>query len=217
MEGLFLSAWSTDTLTQGSTKTFYTLEDRQSDASMFNVYQDGIPNQLQLDCQPNGLVVATWDWLATQVTDNSSGTGSSVAADTTHSPFDTWSGTLTWGGTAYDITSLRLTMSNNAQARFAVMKGRYPNRLVYNLDQVTGQMTMTLVSKTRLDDLLTDATRALVLTMTSGALSQAWTISLAHTTSWDAPLTTDPERLQTVGFEASVSAGTKVTVVRVNA
>lgn len=214
LASLFLSAWSTDTLTQGTTKTWFTVEDRQPDVPYFALYQDCYPNQMTLRLQPNALVEAEFQLLATALSASDTGTASPTAA-VADTPFDTWDGSLTYGGLTFGVSSLEFTMNNRAETRYDLFS-RNPARVIFNTDQITGQLTCAFVSAGRLNDAINDTTNALVLTLTNGTKSHTITFPKLHTSGWDAQITTDPERLQTINFEAEQSAGTKLTWVRDN-
>jgi hypothetical protein len=209
----FQNSWSTNTLTQGSTRQYFTFEDRQTDATSYVVYEDAEINSLSLNFQPNGLVETTIELLAENVSISGTATGSPVAADT-HAPYDTWSGSLTYAGGGVTVTSLRVTFSNNFENRYAVFAGRFPDRKIRNLDAVSGEMTLSYANRDRLDDALDGTTNALEFVMAFGGLSHTFTFPAVSTTGWDAPVSTDPERLQTFQFDAGLSSGTKCTVVR---
>jgi hypothetical protein len=209
----FQGAWSTNTLIQGSTRQYFTFEDRQSDATSYVIYEDAEINSMSLNFQPNGLVETTIELLAENVSISGTATASPVAADT-HVPYDTWSGSLTYAGGGVTVTSLRVTFANNFENRYAVFAGRFPDRKIRNLDAVTGEMTLAFANRDRLDDALDGTTNALEFVTAFGGLSHTFTFPAVSTTGWDAPVTTDPERLQTFQFEAGYVTNTKVTVVR---
>jgi hypothetical protein len=209
----FQNTWSTNTLTQGSTRQYFTLEDRQPDATSFVIYEDAEINSLTLNFQPNGLVEGTFELLAENVSISGTGTSTPTAADT-HNPYDTWSGSLTYAGGSVTVTSLRVTFANNFENRYAVFAGRFPDRKIRNLDAVSGEMTLAYTTRDRLEDALDASANALSFTMALGGLSHTFSFPSVLTTGWDAPVTTDAERLQTFQFDAQLSSGTKVTCTR---
>lgn len=209
----FQNTWSTNTLTQSSTRQYFTLEDRQSDATSFIVYEDAEINSFSMNFQPNGLVETTIEWLAENVSISGTGTTTPTAADA-HSPYDTWSGTLTYAGGSVTVTSLRVTFANNFENRYAVFAGRFPDRKIRNLDAVSGEMTLSYANRNRLDDAINATSNALSFTTALGGLSHTFAFPSVNTTGWDAPVTTDAERLQTFQFDCALSSGTKCTCTR---
>jgi hypothetical protein len=214
LSSLFLGSWATDTLVQGTTKTWFTLEDRQPDVPYFGIYQDAYPNQMTLRMQPNALVEAEFQFLATHLTASGTGTTSPTAA-VADTPFDTWDGGLTYGGATFGVSSFEVTFNNRAETRYDLFS-RDPSRVIFNTDQVTGQFTAAFTGFSNLNDAINDTTHALVLTLTNGTKGHTITFPALHTSGWDAQITTDPERLQTINFEAEGVAGTKATWVRDN-
>lgn len=214
MAAVFQGAYVTDTLTQGSTKTWFTLEDRQPDAAYFAIYQDLTPNSMTLRAQPNGLVEAEIQFLATKYSVSGTGTTSPTAAPS-DPPFDTWTGSCTLDGSAYALSSFEITFNNRGQARYSLFS-RDPDRIVFNTDQVTGQFTTKFSDASRILAAIADTTNALVMVFTSGTKGHTFTIPKIHTSNWDAQLTTDPERIETVSYEAEAVSGTKVTFIRDN-
>jgi hypothetical protein len=215
LASMFQGAWVTNVLQQASTRTWITLEDRQPDAGagFAGLYQDVVPNQLQLTLPANGLAEAQFTCLGTLYSDTSTPSASPTAASTAK-PMDTLSGTFNYAGAAYRLTSLRLTMDNRGEARF-VLGNRTPDRVLFNTDRVTGEFTAVFLGPARLDDARNDTSRALAFTLVNGAKSHAFSLPDVHTTGWNAPVSNDPERVETVQFEAGTGAGTyKVQITR---
>lgn len=216
LSNLAQNAWSTDTLTQASTLAYLSLEDRQSDAGSgaYIVYQDVLVNSLTLRLGLNAMVRATWQFVGTQVAGSGTPTASTVAA-ATDPPFDTFNGSLTYDAGALSVTSLELTINNNLEPGFSLYS-RYPDRIIGNLDQVSGQMTVAYDGVARFNEMLADSNHALVFAMTYGTKGHTWTLPAIRITGFGAPVDTGAERLQTLQFEADTSGGTKYTLVRDN-
>jgi hypothetical protein len=215
LASLFMGTWATNVLSQGNTKSYITLEDRQPDAGsgFAGLYQDIVPNQLQLTIPANGMVEAQFTCMGTLYSDSATLSTSPTAASTTK-PYDTLGGTFNYAGGAYRLTSMRLTMNNRGQPRF-VLGSRTPDRLVFDTDQVTGEFTAVFLGIARLDDARNDTSRALAFTLVNGAKSHAFSLTDCHTTGWSAPIAADPERVETIQFECGVGAGTtKVQITR---
>jgi hypothetical protein len=75
-------------------------------------------------------------------------------------------------------------------------------------------MTLAYNNRDRLDDALDGTTNALEFVCAFGGLSHTFAFPAVSTTGWDAPVTTDPERLQTFQFDAGYVTDTKCTVTR---
>jgi hypothetical protein len=214
---LFQGAWATNVLSQGSAKTWLTLEDYQSDAASAIVYQDCIPNTCRVRVSPNALIPIEFGMLATRLTSSGTATASPVAAGTDDS-FDSFSGTLLYGGAAFDMTSLEFTLDNRGESRTTLFS-RYANRIVFAPDRVTGQFTCQYTGPARLADTLAGTNNAISVQFngrdsTGNPKSHTWLFPTTVNLGWSAPVSTDPERIQTISFDAKVNAGSKVTVTR---
>jgi hypothetical protein len=214
---LFQSAWATNVLTQANTRTYFTVEDRQSDAAAYNILQDVIPNTGRMTLGPNALVPFEFGCLATRLSTSGTPTASLVAAGSDHS-FDSWSGTLLYGGSAFDMTSFQMTMDNRGEARDTLFQ-RYSNRIVFGPDRVTGQFTCQYLGPQRLADTLAFGPNAISIQLNgfdalSNPKSQTWLMAITRNTGWTSPISTDPERIQTVQFAVDINAGTKMQVTR---
>jgi hypothetical protein len=217
LAAMFQGAWATNALTQGLTRTYFAVEDAQTDAASYLLLRDVIPNTMRIRLSPNALVPCEFGCLATVVSSSGTSTASLAAAGTDTS-FDSWSGSCTYGGGAFDMTSLEFTMDNRGETRDTLFS-RYPSRIVFNSDRVTGQFTCQYVGPARLADTIGFTANAISFTLngfTSAGAPKSLTFAMAVTknTGWSAPLTTDPERIQTIQFAADVNSGTKVVATR---
>lgn len=215
LASMFMGAWTTNVLSQANTQTYLTVEDRQPDAGagFAGLYQDVVPNQLQLTVPANGLVEAQFTCLGTLYTDSATLTASPTAA-VADAPYDTLHGTFSFAGAAYKMTSLQLTMDNRGEARY-VLGTSTPDRIVFNPDKVTGRFTGLFLGPARIDDARNDTSRVLAFTLVNGAKSHAFSLPNVHITNVTAPVAADAERLENIDFEAGTAGGFKVSVTRV--
>jgi hypothetical protein len=218
LAAMFQASWVSNVLTQGLTRTYFSVEDRQSDAASYLLLRDVIPNTFRVRLSPNALVPGEFGCLATVV--SSSGTPTaSLATPGSDTSFDSWSGSCTYAGGAFDLTSLEFTMDNRGETRDTLFN-RYPSRIVFNSDRVTGQFTCQYTGPSRLADTIGFTANALSFTLNGftsigGAKSLTFLMAITRNMGWSSPITTDPERVQTIQFAADVNSGTKVQVTRV--
>jgi hypothetical protein len=217
LSALFQGAWATNVLKQGNTPTWMTVEDRQSDATANLLLSNLIPNTLRVVMRPNGMARTTFGCLATTVSGSAVTTTTPVAAGTDRS-FDTLSGTLLYGGAAFDMSSLELTMDSRGEARDTLFQ-RYANRIVFAPDRVTFTFACVYTGLARFTDTLNQTRNAISFTLngaTQGGTptSHTWLLAVTQNTGWTKPMTTDPEVVQTITGEVVANLGTKVQITR---
>jgi hypothetical protein len=217
LQSLFQGAWATNVLTQGNTRQWMTVEDRQADAASYIVCQDVIPNTGRITLGPNALVPFQFGCIATQFAVSGTATTTPVAAGSDKS-FDTWSGSLLYGGSAFAMSRFEMTMDNRGEGRMSLFN-RYADRIVFAPDRVTGAFDCQYTGPTRITDTLNNTPNAISIVMLGHAANgtakqHTWLIPVTKNVGWAAPLRTDPERIQTINFQAVLNAGTKVQVTR---
>lgn len=219
LASLFQGSWATNVLKQGNTPAWMTVEDRQPDAGSGNYLTmwNLIPNTMRLVLRPNGMARTTFGCLATKLASSATATTSPVAAGTDQA-FDTMSGTLLYGGSAFDMTSFELTMDSRGEAREPLFS-RYANRIVFAPDRVTFTFTCLYTSPARLTDTLNFTSNAISFTLngaTAGGTptSHTWLLAVTKNTGWTKPMTTDPEIVQTITGQVAANLGTKVQITR---
>lgn len=213
LANLFQGAWATNVLTQGSTKTWLTVEDRQPDAAAFIRIQDVITNTCALRFAPNAFVTFDFAMLGAAYLVGATGTTTPTAAGT-DDVFDTWTAAINYGGAAFKMSSLDINFDNRGDSRY-VLGSRAPDRAVFNTDRITGSFQAAYDGPARLQDALIDAPNAMSVVLTLGAKSLTLAFPRLITSGWESNVSTDPERLQTINFVADAVTGTKVTATRV--
>lgn len=114
LESVMFSTFSTNVLKVGETAKFMTLERRFEGISEFQPFLGCIMNGFNFSAQPNGMITGAFSVLGMGgMTPASSTVANTSTATAGNSPFDGFTGTITEGGSAANVTALDLTITNN--------------------------------------------------------------------------------------------------------
>lgn len=162
----------TDQLKVGTTRRSFTVERKFANLTVpeYHRYTGCEVNSFSLSVSPDAIVTGTFSMIAQ---DSSIGTaiisGATYNAATTSEPFDSFSGTITEGGSAIGtVTSLELTLENGLNPLFVV--GSDVTELpVIGKSRVTGTLGVYFQDKTLLDKFLNETASSLVFTLVDPA------------------------------------------------
>lgn len=140
-ESLMHSSWSTDVLKIGTTQKYMTIERRFTDISEFQPFTGCLINSFSMQARPNGMITGTFGVIGLGgMTEASATVANASTAATGNEPFDGFSGTITEGGSAANITALDLSINNNAALPYTIGTDTSP-RVNSGTAQVTGTVT----------------------------------------------------------------------------
>jgi hypothetical protein len=175
LEAALGGTWATDTpsagidqLQAGTTRRSFTIERKFANIATpeWHRYTGAEINSFSLSVAPDAMVTGTFNFMAQ---DFSIGTaaiaGSSYNAATTTDPFDSFSGTITEGGSAIaNVTSVELTLENGLSPLFTVGSA-LTDRPTIGKSRVTGTMTTYFQSKALLDKFINETASSLVFVL----------------------------------------------------
>lgn len=114
LESVMFSSFNTNVLKVGETAKYFTLERRFEGISEFQPFLGCLMNGFSFSAQPNGMITGSFSVLGLGgMTAASSTVASTSTATAGNSPFDGFTGSITEGGSAANITSLDLNITNN--------------------------------------------------------------------------------------------------------
>lgn len=112
-----------DTIRVGTATKYFTLEDAAEDIGQFRVYTGMAASSMSLSIAPNQMVQTTFEMVGKEGVQASTtaSTGGAKTPNLNNSPFDSYNGTITEGGTTIGIvSSLDLSISNSLSPTFVV-------------------------------------------------------------------------------------------------
>ena len=153
-ESAFLSSFSSDVLKIGTTPKFFSMEDAANDISQFRLFTGMSVSTMSVSIAPNQMVTGTFDMVGKTMTQASStgSTGGAPTAASSNAPFDSYSGTISDGGSGISIvTSIDFSVTNSFAPTFVVGSDS-AQQLEFGRAVVEGTMTVyyedaTLINK----------------------------------------------------------------------
>jgi hypothetical protein len=215
-ESLMHSTWSTNVLKVGTTQKFFTLERRFPDISEYQPFAGCMMNTFNFSAQPNGMITASFGVLGLGgMTPASATVANTSTAATGNEPFDGFTGSITEGGSAANVTAIDLTVTNNGALPYVVGTDTAA-RVNSGMFSVTGNLTAFFESEALVNKFLAETESAIVVEfegITGGDLS--FTLPAVKYTG--ASITdADEGLLVQMPFEAYYdgSAATSLTITR---
>lgn len=180
IEAVLCGTWTGDVLSSGVTRRSFTVERKFSDLATPEWHrQTGCEfNTMALSVSPNSMVNATFGVIGKDLSIGTSAlAGSTYSADAGNSPFDSFTGSISEGGSSIaTVTALELNLENGIEPLFSV-GSQTTNRPSIGKSRLTGTVTTYFESKTLYEKFLneTESSMQLVLTDLDG---NSYTIDL---------------------------------------
>ena len=122
-ESAFFNTFSTDVLKIGTTPKHFTMEDAAEDIGQYRIFTGMAVSSMNVSIAPNQMVTAGFEMVGKTMTQaqTTGSTGGTPTASSSNQPFDSYSGTISDGGSAVDIvTSIDFSVSNSLAPTFVV-------------------------------------------------------------------------------------------------
>lgn len=169
MEAALCGTWSTDVLKAGTTRRSFTFERKFGDLATpeYHRYTGCEVNTMALSVSPNSMVSVTFGLIGKDLALATTQVASSVySADLGNSPFDSFTGSITEGGSAIaTVTQIDLSLENGIEAMFAV-GSQTTLRPSIGKSRVTGTLTTYFESKALYEKFINETASSIALTLT---------------------------------------------------
>lgn len=169
LEAVCCGTWATDVLKAGTTRRSFSIQRKFGDIATpeFHTYKGCEFNTLAISVSPNAMVTTTFGVIGKDLTLATSAiTGSTFGADVGNSPFDSFTGSISEGGSSIaTVTSIEFTLENGIEPLFSV-GSQTTNRPSIGRSRVTGTLTTYFDSKTLYEKFLNETTSSITLTLT---------------------------------------------------
>jgi len=205
-ESAFLNTFSTDTLKVGTTPKYFTMEDAAEDISQYRLFTGMSVSTMNVSIAPNQMVTATFDMVGKTMTQNSStgSAGGTPTASSTNAPFDSYSGTISDGGSGISIvTSIDFSMTNSFAPTF-VIGSDSAQQLEFGRAVVEGTMTVYYEDETLINKFLNETESAIEVSVDdpTGASTYTFTFPRVKYNGASVPVQNPQSRLVTLPFVA---------------
>jgi len=169
LEAVFCGTWTNDVLEPGSTRRSFTVERKFADLATPEFHRStGCEfNTVSMSIAPNSMVTTTFGVIGKDLSTATSEIGSSTySADVGNTPFDSFTGSISEGGSSIStITALEISMENGLEPLFSVGSDT-TNRPSIGKSRVTGTVTSYFDSKTLYDKFLNETESSIAVTLT---------------------------------------------------
>ena len=170
LEATLCGTWATNVLKAGTTRRSYTVERHHQDIGKYLRSTGCQFNTMSLSVAPNSMVTGSFGIIGSGFSTSGSALGSATySAESTTAPFDSFSGSITEGGSAIAIiTALELNIDNGMEALYVVGSA---DTLLPSIGKssVTGSVTAYFENTTLLDKFVPETTSAIQFTLTDAA------------------------------------------------
>ena len=180
LEAVMCGTWATNVLKAGTTRRSFTLERHHQDIGKYLRSTGCQFNAFSLSVAPNSMVTGSFGVIGKGFTTSASALGSSTySAETTTAPFDSFTGSITEGGSAVAvITGLELSVDNGMEALYVVGSDETLEPSI-GKSTVTGSITAYFEDTTLIDKFIAETASAIVFTLTD-ALGNDYIVSLPN-------------------------------------
>ena len=169
LEAALCGTWASDVLKAGLTRRSFSIQRKFGDLATpeFHTYKGCEINTLSLSVSPNAMVGTTFGIVGKDLAIATSAiTGSTFAADGDEIPFDSFTGSISEGGTSIaTVTAIELSLENGIEPLFSV-GSQTTNRPSIGRSRLTGTLTTYFTSKTLYEKFLNETASSIVLTLT---------------------------------------------------
>lgn len=219
MEGaLFGDFDSSNELRLGTTFKSYSFEDGALDIAQYRVFTGCCVNTFSMNLAPNAMVTASFGIIGAGA-DAVSGTSIDATPTEPQSddPYDTFSGTITEGGSSIaTVSALDFTIENSINPAFVIGSATAP-QMEYGRGRVTGNMTVYFEDATLLNKFINETETSIEFTL-SGSTSYTFSFPKVKYSAGDIPLDNEQSRFITMPFvglyEADNDYGTALKITK---
>ena len=175
LQAVLCGTWAADVLKAGTTRRSFTIERKFADLTVpeWHRYTGCEFNTFSLSVSPNAIVTSTFGVIGKGLALATTAiAGSTYAAATVAQPFDSFTGSITEGGSAIAVvTSIEFTLENGLEPLFAV-GSKTTNRPSIGKSRLTGTMTTYFESKTLYEKYINETSSSILLTLVDLAGNQ---------------------------------------------
>lgn len=206
MESAFLNTFATNVLKVGTTPKYFTMEDAANDISQFRLFTGMSVSTMSVSIAPNQMVTGTFEMVGKTMTQaaTTGSTGGAPTASTGNAPFDSYSGSITDGGSGISIvTSIDFSLSNSFAPTFVVGSDAAQS-LEFGRAVVEGTMTVYYEDETLINKFLNETESAITVSVDDPTAGSTYTFEFPRVkyNGASVPVQNPQSRLITLPFVA---------------
>tara|TARA_R110000782_G_scaffold33535_9_gene80791 strand:+ start:2123 stop:3034 length:912 start_codon:yes stop_codon:yes gene_type:complete len=180
IEATLCGTWATNTLLAGTARRSYTIERYHADITKYLRSTGCNFNSMSLSVAPNSMVTGSFNIVGKDMTVSASLlTDATYAAESTSQPFDSFTGSITEGGSSIaTVTSLELNIDNGIEALYVVGDSSTLNPSV-GKSTVSGTVTAYFEDSSLIDKFIAETSSSIVFVLTDLSGS-SYTVTLPN-------------------------------------
>ena len=211
------SGGGTSILNTGTTVKSFTLEDGALDITQYRAFTGCMVNTMQMSIAPNQITTATFGIIGKNMTQSTSPLDATLTAASNNEPFDSFSGTISEGGStiAY-VNTIDFTLNNNLNPTFALGAVATP-QMEFGMSTLEGTMTVFYQDAALITKFLNETESSLSIELDDRVAGLNYTVLMPRIKINGAavPVASPASRLLTIPFVAlrDSSTGTQLRIV----
>jgi hypothetical protein len=220
IESAFFNSFSTNVVKVGTTPKYFTIEDAAEDISQYRTFTGMSVSGMSVSIAPNQMVSTTFDLVGKDMTQaaTTASTGGTPTAASANQPFDSYSGTISDGGSAVSIvTSIDFSIQNSLAPTFVVGSDAAQS-LEYGRAVVEGTMTVYYEDATLINKFLNETESSIEVSVDdpTGANTYTFLFPRVKYNGASVPVQNPQSRLITMPFVALYDGteGTNIKLTR---
>jgi hypothetical protein len=170
LEAVLCGTWNTDVLKAGTTRRSYTIERHHQDIGKYLRSTGCNFNTMSLSVAPNSMVTGSFGVIGKGFSVASVAvTGATYNTESVTAPFDSFSGSITEGGSSIAVvTSLELNIENGMEALYVIGSSDTLQPSI-GKSMVNGSITAYFEDSTLIDKFINETSSSLSFTLTDAA------------------------------------------------
>lgn len=210
LESAFFSSFSSAGVMKiGTTPSYFSIEESALDITQFRVYSGLAVSTMSLSVAPNQLVNTTFSCVGKGLTQSGTALDSTPSAASGNQPFDSYSGSISIGGSQVStITSIDFSLSNSLAPLFVVGSDETP-QLEYQRAVVEGTVTAYYQDATLVNLFTNETTSSIELVLDDNTSGSTYTFNMGSVkfNGGDIPVQGPGARTLTLPFSAIYNSG----------
>lgn len=180
LEAVTMGAWATDTLKVGKERRSFTIERKFGGAAddgsdLYQLFTGCEFNTFSLSVAPNGIITGTAGFVGKNMAPATVSAGT-YNAPTTSAPFDSFSGSVTEGGSTLALVTEITTSLENGITPLFVIGSDQTIKPSHGRSNLTGQLTAYYESNALIQKFLDEAESSLTFTLGNGTDEYVFTL-----------------------------------------
>lgn len=203
IESAMFSAFNTaGVIKVGTMPKFLTIEDGQLDIDQYRTFTGMGVSGMSISIAPNQMATTTFSMVGKDMGISGTSLDATPTASSGNDPFDSYSGTITEGGSPIAlVTSLEFSLQNSLSPTFVVGSAATP-QLEYGRAVVEGTVTAYFEDAALINKFLNETESSLVVSVTDAANTYTFTFGRVKYNGASVPVQNPQSRVITLPFVA---------------